>query len=129
MQLTLGLAVRKISVHVCVGAFVFVLFILLCNFSVSKLSFFISTACCGSIFFLMSIHRFNLINIYDFYYIVLYCFFICVCAGGIVSGFSTFAPKYIEFQFSLNSGWAAQLVGKVFVRTLHTLWILIILQF
>ena len=36
---------------------------------------------------------------------------VCV-AGNLLSGFATFAPKFIEAQFSLQASTAAQYVGK-----------------
>ena len=32
--------------------------------------------------------------------------------GLLVSGFIVFTPKFIEAQFSLPAGWAAQIVGE-----------------
>ncbi|ESO83153.1 hypothetical protein LOTGIDRAFT_222876 [Lottia gigantea] len=37
--------------------------------------------------------------------------FAAASEGIILSGFSTFAPKFIEAQFSFSSGWAAQIMG------------------
>ena len=36
-------------------------------------------------------------------------------AGSLLSGFATFAPKFIEAQFSLQASTAAQYVGKACV--------------
>jgi len=37
--------------------------------------------------------------------------FICFFIGLLISGFTVFAPKFIESQFSISAAWAAQLVG------------------
>ena len=31
----------------------------------------------------------------------------------IISGFTTFAPKFVEAQFNISAGIAAQLIGKL----------------
>lgn len=42
-------------------------------------------------------------------------------SGMLVSGFTIFTPKFIESQFSIPAGWAAQLVGKdSFLNPLET---------
>ncbi len=43
------------------------------------------------------------------------CFSTCV-AGMIISGFTTFAPKFVEAQFNISAGIAAQLIGKIAAR-------------
>lgn len=37
---------------------------------------------------------------------------LCLFTALLVSGFTAFTPKFIESQFSISAGLAAQLVGK-----------------
>ncbi|XP_050408141.1 solute carrier organic anion transporter family member 4A1 isoform X2 [Patella vulgata] len=41
--------------------------------------------------------------------------FAAASEGILLSGFSTFAPKFIEAQFSFSSGWSAQLMGLALI--------------